>query len=64
MILINTDQLITMCRRMASLHFISHIVGVTDIQVTRIMEADSDVHFLYVSTVYYNAYDGLATVYY
>jgi len=49
---------------MASLHCISNIVGVSDVQVTRITEAEGDVHFLYVSTVYYNAYDGLTTVHY
>jgi len=49
---------------MMSLHCISNIVGVTDVQVTRITEADGDVHFLYVSTVYNNAYDRLTTVHY
>jgi hypothetical protein len=49
---------------MASLNFIPHIVGVTDVQVTRIMEADGDGHLLHVSTVYYNAYYGWTTVYY
>jgi len=49
---------------MASSQCISNIVGVTDVQVTRITEADGEVHFLYDSTVYYNAYDGLTTVHY
>jgi len=49
---------------MASLHCISNTVGVTDVQVTRITLADGAVQFLYVSTVYYNAYDGLTTVHY
>lgn len=60
----NTDQLITTWHRVASLHCISNIVGVTDVQVTRITLADGDVHFLYVSTVYYNASNGLTTVHY
>jgi len=47
---------------MASLHCISNTVGVTDVQVTRITLADGDVHFLYVSTVYYNASNGLTSV--
>jgi hypothetical protein len=49
---------------MLSLHFVSNTVGVTDVQVTRIMETNDDVHFPYVSTVYYNAYDGLTAVHY
>jgi len=61
MIMKNTDQLITW-HRMASLHCISNTVGVTDVQVTRITLADGDVHFLYVSTVYYNASNGLTSV--
>jgi len=64
MILTNTDQLITTWTRMASLQCISNTVGVTDVQITRITEADGDVHFLYVSTVYYDAYDRLTTVHY